>query len=1283
MKIKQPEIIDFTNTNHDHSSSVSGGTISWSNISNTNVNGQIPFYSGTTFSGDTSINWDNKNDILKLGSGATTLTLDQTKILMNTKTSNTSLSVDVQNLSNGISGSTDFIANADNATDTTNYIDLGINSSGYADVNHSINDALGGYLYNVGGDLSIGTATPSKNIKLHTGGNTSSNLRATISDTGITSNIPITISSTLDASIGSNLITSDSDSGVGVINNWSGTSWSTISTFSGKTTGSLTNVSVNSTNKTYTRTNGSFINDGFAVGQIITWSGFTNNGNNISTFAISTLTATIMTLTGATGLVTEISGATVNCTLLTCKLANVSVNATGKTYTRTSGSWITDGFVVGQTPNITGFTNNGNNISTFAISTLTATIMTLTGATGLVNESSGSTTTFTPYAFVHTAGSTAPATLSGYTSTIGNIYQISLNITTTTVGTLTISYGGVIAGISNIAGTVGRDISTLIGFTNVVTTTTTAGLVLTPSSAWIGYVTVAKIIQLTPSSPTITLKNASGSISIEGRGSDTDSFGFGLNSLELNTVGNGNIAYGPNSLACSTVIGFNTAIGNEAMRYNTTGDHNTAIGMRALANGVSGAYNTALGYASLYSTNTGIQNTGIGGNALGNNASGSYNTAVGRWASNNNITGSYNTIIGNEALYNQTANSHCIAIGYAAGHNTTLDNKLFIDTYNRVNQAGDLAGAIITGTMDLTPENQVLTFNAATTSIISHTTPIINGSISNSGTLTIRSTTGATKATAGILMDENISSTSKTTGTLVVSGGVGIGGSTFIGGTLNVTGNTILNGSLNTTGNTSIVGTLNVTGQTNLTNVFLNSINGLPVSGVSGQVLFYSGATFSGDTSINWDNTNKVLKVGNGTPTFTVDNDHALIASKTSNIYFSIDVQNLSNSVSGSTDFIANADNATDTTNYIDLGINSSTYTDTSFNINGALGGYLYNVGGDLSIGTSTINKVIKFHTDGTILSNLRATISNSGLTLNGALNTTGNTTLNGTLNVTGNTFTNNIINGYATTATANATTFLTSSSPKVQFFTGTLYQAVNLPSATTLTLGFDYYIHNNSTASIALYSVGTNYITNVAPNSYCVVTCISTVGTTQTSWSYKLMLLETVVETFTRSSINNVNIFPGVGGSDGNWTSYGTYFTPKQTMQFSAASTMNAILCANTTGYYIIAVYKYAATNMTLMFATPSTALGGAIANLSANVTNITNGVLVPGTTYYFVFMTNANPGMAGLSLGGTLALKPYRNFSQMLGNLGTGAAGVAPATIAEPTVESNNGTIFMQAII
>jgi hypothetical protein len=51
-----------------------------------------------------------------------------------------------------------------------------------------------------------------------------------------------------------------------------------------------------------------------------------------------------------------------------------------------------------------------------------------------------------------------------------------------------------------------------------------------------------------------------------------------------------------------------------------------------------------------------------------------------------------------------------------------------------------------------------------------------DGGTANSGTLTLRGTSSATKATASVLMTDGVASSSTTTGTLVVTGGVGISG---------------------------------------------------------------------------------------------------------------------------------------------------------------------------------------------------------------------------------------------------------------------------------------------------------------------------------------------------------------------------------------------------------------------------------------------------------------------------------------------------------------------------
>ncbi len=79
----------------------------------------------------------------------------------------------------------------------------------------------------------------------------------------------------------------------------------------------------------------------------------------------------------------------------TCRIApmvtsgaiSIAAAAAGKTFTRATGSFVTDGFAVGQTICTYGFTNGGNN-STFVISAVTATVITCSTATGMVDESS-------------------------------------------------------------------------------------------------------------------------------------------------------------------------------------------------------------------------------------------------------------------------------------------------------------------------------------------------------------------------------------------------------------------------------------------------------------------------------------------------------------------------------------------------------------------------------------------------------------------------------------------------------------------------------------------------------------------------------------------------------------------------------------------------------------------------------------------------------------------------------------------------------------------------------
>ena len=96
--------------------------------------------------------------------------------------------VSAQNLSSGAQASTDFIATADTGTDSANYIDMGINGSGWNYNIWTVSGAKDGYLYVNGGALTLGTDTAAKNISFHTGGTLSTNIRGTFTDAGLTVN---------------------------------------------------------------------------------------------------------------------------------------------------------------------------------------------------------------------------------------------------------------------------------------------------------------------------------------------------------------------------------------------------------------------------------------------------------------------------------------------------------------------------------------------------------------------------------------------------------------------------------------------------------------------------------------------------------------------------------------------------------------------------------------------------------------------------------------------------------------------------------------------------------------------------------------------------------------------------------------------------------------------------------------------------------------------------------------------------------------------------------------
>jgi len=171
-------------------------------------------------------------------------------------------------------------------------------------------------------------------------------------------------------------------------------------------------------------------------------------------------------------------------------------------------------------------------------------------------------------------------------------------------------------------------------------------------------------------------------------------------------------------------------------------------------------------------------------------------------------------------------------------------------------------------------------------------------------------------------------------------------------------------------------GALAITGATTMS----SSLGVTGTLGVTSTATFTGAAIFNGTSTFNdpvtsndpvtiTSATNSPLTVNNGGTGTPFANSTASFFGSV-NAYSQINHQNLSAGNSASTDYIATADNGTDTTNFVDFGINSSTYNLGTFTIAGAAEAYLYSQSTSLAIGTATAGAFTKFFQGGTLAAN-------------------------------------------------------------------------------------------------------------------------------------------------------------------------------------------------------------------------------------------------------------------------------------------------------------------------
>ena len=133
------------------------------------------------------------------------------------------------------------------------------------------------------------------------------------------------------------------------------------------------------------------------------------------------------------------------------------------------------------------------------------------------------------------------------------------------------------------------------------------------------------------------------------------------------------------------------------------------------------------------------------------------------------------------------------------------------------------------------------------------------------------------------------------------------------------------------------------------------------------------------------------------------------------NGYSQFHLRNSNTGSNASGDLVITTDNGTDTTNFIDLGINNTGFNTSTWTVNGSLDGYLYSSNTNFSVGVAFTNRYLSFFAGGTLAANEKMRMTDTGVGI-------GTTNTSNTLQVgTGITFTASGIN---VTGIVTATSF-------------------------------------------------------------------------------------------------------------------------------------------------------------------------------------------------------------------------------------------------------------------
>ena len=289
----------------------------------------------------------------------------------------------------------------------------------------------------------------------------------------------------------------------------------------------------------------------------------------------------------------------------------------------------------------------------------------------------------------------------------------------------------------------------------------------------------------------------------------------------------------------------------------------------------------------------------------------------------------------------------------------------------------------------------------------------------------------------------------------------------------------------------------------------------------------------------------------------------------------------------------------------------------------------------------------------------------------------------------------NNLRLGYATTATAAGTTTLTATSAQNQFFTGSTTQTVVLPVASTMVIGDQYFIENNSTGNLTVNSSGGNLVVTVLPGTSVNVLCILASGTSAASWDAEYSAFATITGTgsvvlstspqLTTSVTTNSSSFDLLNTTATTVNAFGAATTLSLGAASGTATVNNStVTLANATALNINGASPAIATTSTTASLFNSTVttlnIGGAATTLALGASTGTATIANQTVTLSNATALNLNGASPVIATTSTTASV----FNSTVTTLNIGGAATALAlgassgttTIANPTVTLSNAT-------